>query len=231
MIPTRFSRARVTLGRLVLLAVAGAQIASSQLAAQDTEPAASVQRAAATPAKASDALFPRWQVGSSMFMLANAFPESPKFAQLNVGYRVTDRDVVSLEAITWTYDRPLGIPWGRAKDDKLENYPGSVRSVGVGVAYQRFLWRGAYAAGHALPLMQQYRDPAGRELQKGFQLFTTLRVGYHVPLFRKRWFVEPSIAMTAWPVNTNLPDSFEVRERKWSKYFLGEPGLHFGMRF
>ncbi len=222
MTASRFRRLCSRALPLATLTIAGFASGSTEVRAQSTVP---------SPAAAADAPYPRWQVGSSMFMAMNALPDPPKFFQFNAGYRVTNRDVVSLEAITWTYERPLGIPWGPSFDDKLENYPGDVRSFGVGVAYQRFLWRGAYAAAHALPLLQQYRDPAGREIQKGFQLFTTLRAGYHVPLFRKRWFIEPSIAMTAWPVNTNVPDSFAARDRKWSKYFLAEPGLHFGMRF
>jgi hypothetical protein len=37
--------------------------------------------------------------------------------------------------------------------------------------------------------------------------------------------------MTFWPINSNLPESFQREENKWKKYFLGEPGLHFGFRF
>ncbi len=45
----------------------------------------------------------RYFVGSSLFVAANLFPddEPPAFFQVNVGYRVTPKDVVSLEAITW----------------------------------------------------------------------------------------------------------------------------------
>lgn len=35
-----------------------------------------------------------------------------------------------------------------------EEYPGSVREYGLGVAYQRFLWKDAYTAVHALPLLK-----------------------------------------------------------------------------
>jgi hypothetical protein len=44
-------------------------------------------------------------------------------------------------------------------------------------------------------------------------------------------FVEPSLAITHWPITTNVPDSFAAKDRRWPTYFLGEPGLHFGVRF
>ena len=106
-----------------------------------------------------------------------------------------------------------------------------MRSYGIGVASQRFLWRGVYAQAHALPLLQQYRDVSGRRIQSGFMLFNTVRAGYYIPLFKARWFIEPSIVMTAWPINTNVPESFAARDRKWREHFAGEPGLHFGWRF
>ena len=59
----------------------------------------------------------------------------------------------------------------------------------------------------------------------------TYRLGYHVPLFKNRFFIEPSVAVTHWPINTNVPESFAALEHKWPKYFLLEPGLHFGYKF
>ena len=175
---------------------------------------------------------PRHHVGSSAFVsFTFLLEESPEFFQLNYGYRLTERDVLSVEAITWKYGAPLGIPYGPSKDDPREEYPGYVRAFGVGMAYQRFLWRNAYVALHALPLLQHYIDEANKRLQSGFQLFLTGRVGYHVGLFNNRFFLEPSIAFTSWPINTNLPASFAEQEAKWPSYFLFEPGLHFGVRF
>jgi hypothetical protein len=170
-------------------------------------------------------------VGSSLFMLGNLLSESPEFVQLNYGYRLTPRDALSVEVVTWRYYAPLGIPYGPSYESSDEKYPGSVREFGIGAAYQRTLWRGLYSAAHALPLLQHYQDENGQKIQSGFQLFLTGRLGYHVPLFSGRWFVEPSIAATAWPINTNVPDAFAALESKWPRYFLGEPGLHFGRRF
>ncbi len=109
-------------------------------------------------------------IGSSMFTLANlvSMDDPPSFYQLNYGYHVTPRDVVSLEALTWTYHAPLGIPYGPSRGSTAEAYPGSVREYGVGIAYQRFLWKGLYSAVHALPLLQEYRTPRGSESSAAF---------------------------------------------------------------
>lgn len=180
----------------------------------------------------SDPNYRRHFVGSSLFVLANLVPQSepPFFYQLNYGYRVTPKDVVSLEAITWRYHAPLGIPYGAKYGSEEERFPGHVRAYGVGVAYQRFIWKGLYSALHALPMRQTFVDSAGEKIGSGFQLFVTLRVGYHLELFANRFFLEPSIACTSWPINTGLPESFAKKEGKWPSYFLFEPGLHFGVK-
>jgi len=173
----------------------------------------------------------RHVVGSSVFLLGNFSKPSPQFFQLNYGYRLTRKSLISLEGITWRYTAPLGIPYGPSYGNKDEDYPGRVRGIGLGVAFQQLLWRGLYVAAHALPLHQRYTDRDGATLANGFQLFTTLRTGYQVNMRRERWFIEPSIAATAWPINTNVPAAFAALDRKWNKYFLFEPGLHFGRRF
>ncbi len=81
-------------------------------------------------------------IGSSLFMLANVvLDDPPSFYQLNIGYWLTRRDVISLEVITWRYTHPLGIPYGKSFGAEEEAYPGSVRGTGAGLAYQRYLWR------------------------------------------------------------------------------------------
>jgi hypothetical protein len=179
---------------------------------------------------APDGVFRRHFVGSSAFVMANLMPDPPSFYQLNYGYWLTKGDVLSLEAITWTYDAPLGIPYGPSKGSPDEAYPGYVRAYGVGLAYQRFLWKDSYSAIHAAPMFQKYIDEQNEKIQNGFQLFLTLRLGYHIRLFSDRFFMEPSVAFTHWPINTNLPESFRARESRWPNYFLFEPGLHLGFK-
>lgn len=193
--------------------------------------AATVTTSAAQESGAIKAPFQRHFIGSSLFMVANVTPNPPSFFQLNYGYRLSRKSALSVEAITWRYSAPLGIPWGPSFGKAEEEYPGRVRGVGVGIAYQRLLWRGLYAQAHALPLLQRYTDTNGARLQDGFQLFTTFRSGYQLKLFSDRWFLEPSVAATAWPINTGVPAAFAALDRKWNRYFLFEPGLHFGRRF
>lgn len=173
----------------------------------------------------------RHHVGSSAFVsFTFLLDRSPDFYQFNYGYRLTERDVLSAEAITWKYWAPLGIPHGTS--ETIENeYPGEVREFGVGAAYQRFFWKDAYVAVHALPLVQQYQDEGGERIQNGFQLFLTYRLGYHISLFGGRFFLEPSVAVTHWPINTNAPAAFAAQDSRWPNYLLFEPGLHFGIRF
>ena len=107
--------------------------------------------------------------------------------------------------------------------------PGEVQSFGAGLTYQRFFWKGLYGQIHSTAFRQNYLDLEGEKIQSGFQLFNTLRLGYHFEFFNNWLFIEPSVCMTWWPVNTNLPDSFQTVEDKWNNFFLGEPGLHFGI--
>ncbi len=171
-------------------------------------------------------------VSTSAFMLFNLLPDPPSFFQLNYGFRPTDVDTIIVEAMTWTYGAPLGIPlFGGDYGDSVHDYPGRVRSAGVGLAYQRYLWRGIYATLHVTPFWQTYYDEGGEFIQSGFQLFMVGRVGYHFDLWNDRIFIEPSIAATTWPINTNLPASFEEQEAGWPGYFLFEPGLNVGVNF
>lgn len=181
-----------------------------------------------------DSTYKKFFIGSSLFVLANLIPDQPNppsFYQLNFGYRLTPKDVVSIEAITWEYAWYNGIPWGKSFEAPEEKYPGSIREVGLAIAYQRFFWKGAYGAVHALNAKQTYLDENDNKIQNGYRLFMTYRVGYHIEFFKNTFFLEPSVAVTHWPVDTNVPASFAAVQNKWPNYFLFEPGLHFGIKF
>jgi len=171
-------------------------------------------------------------IGSTLFVLATPIlSPSPEYLQLNYGYRITTNDVISVEAITWAYHAPVGIPYGSVKDSQNYNFPGKVKGYGIGFAYKRFIWKKAYTAIHSTALHQNYLDLNNQIIKSGFQLFNTLRFGYQFQFFNNRLFLEPSLAFTYWPINTNLPSSFQIEEDKWPNYFLFEPGLHFGINF
>ncbi|MEQ8925152.1 MAG: hypothetical protein RLO81_05025 [Fulvivirga sp.] len=170
-------------------------------------------------------------IGSTFFLFGNLDQEnSPDFVQLNLGYRLTGRDVISLELKTWRYEWSLGIPYGDSYFADEEKFPGFIREYGFAIAYQRFWWKGLYTAVHVMPAWQRFVQD-GSKIDNGFQIFNTYRIGYHIKLFNDKFFIQPSLAVTHRPYHTEMPDSFKRLDDKWSKYFIGEPGLHFGFNF
>lgn len=176
----------------------------------------------------------KYFIGSTLWMLGNFIPDDPnppELVQLHFGYHITPKDVVSLELKTWRYAWPLGIPYGKSFQAPGENYPGHIKAFGIGLVYQRFWWKGAFTSIDAGNMLQKYMDEENKHIQDGYQLFMTYRLGYQFQFFKNRLFLEPSVAMTHWPINTNVPESFAKVDDKWSNYFLYEPGLHFGVKF
>lgn len=195
--------------------------------------ASSLRTASQAQPVQADSLFRLYYVGTSAFVTFNLLPipNPPSFYQLNVGRWLTKKDVVSLEAITWTYRHPLGIPYGPDYESDSLEYPGKVQAFGLGLAYQHFWWRGLYTQVHATPFLQKFKSNRGEATKTGFQLFTVARVGYHFAFWQNRLFLEPSVACTYWPINTGVPEGFKRQDRKYPNYFLLEPGLHLGYKF
>jgi hypothetical protein len=182
----------------------------------------------------TDSTYNRFFIGSTLFMLGNFIPDDPNapdFIQLNFGYRINPVDVVSIEVKTWKYAWPLGLPYGKSYQSPEEKYPGYIREFGIVLAYQCFIWKGAYTSVHAMNALQYYVNDDNKKIQNGYQLFMTYRLGYHFEFFKNRFFIEPGIAFTHWPINTNVPESFATLENRWPNYFLFEPGFHFGITF
>ena len=180
----------------------------------------------------SDSKFKECYIGSTLAMLGNfSATNKPDFVQLNLGYRITNKDVVSVELKTWKYAWPLGIPLGDSWESPQEKYPGYIREKGFALVYQHFWWKGLYTGIHMMNAWQSFVNEEGAKIDKGFQIFNTYRVGYHVKLFGHKFFIEPSLAVTHRPYHTEMPESFKRLDDKWSKFFIGEPGLHFGYNF
>jgi hypothetical protein len=164
--------------------------------------------------------------GSSLYLLGNFGPGNPVwFFQLNYGYRLTDKDNLIAEALTWTYYEPPGT-YGSSK----EFYPGKVRAYGIGLGYQRFHWKNLFTTFEPTFFLPQFYDTDDREIQKGFQVYLQFIVGYRFEFFKKRMFVEPAYAQKYWPVNTNFPASFAAIKNGKPKHKF-EPSLNFGLRF
>lgn len=179
-----------------------------------------------------DSTYDKCFIGTTAFVLGNLIPTNrPDFVQLNFGYRLTGKDVVSLELKTWKYAWSLGIPYGPSFEAPEEKFPGFIREFGFALVYQRFWWKGLYAGVHVMNAWQSFVDEEGEKIDSGFQIFNTYRIGYHIKLFNDRFFIEPSLAITHRPFHTEMPESFKQFDDKWSKFLFGEPGLHFGVNF
>jgi len=179
-----------------------------------------------------DTTYKKCYIGSTLFMLGNLSSKNkPDFIQLNLGYRITGKDVVSLELKTWKYAWSLGIPYGKSFEAPAEKFPGYIREYGFAVAYQHFWWKGLYAGVHVMPAWQTFVNDNGNKIDNGFQIFNTYRLGYHFKLFKDRFFIEPSFGITHRPYHTEMPEAFKQLDNKWSRFFVGEPGLHFGYNF
>lgn len=182
----------------------------------------------------STSTYKRWFVGSTLFLFGNlATTNPPDFVQVNVGYRITEKEFVTLEPKTWKYAWPNGIhsflnnSYGKPE----EEFPGYIREYGISVAYQRFLCKGLYAELNVMPSLQDIRNVEDIKIDNGFQIFNTYRLGYHIKLLKDRFFIQPSIAITHRVYHTTLPDGFKQLDDKWSKFVFGEPGFHFGYNF
>lgn len=168
--------------------------------------------------------FSRNSIGSSLFLLGN-IKDSVNFFQLNYGFRLTLKDNFIAEAITWTYYEPLGT-YGSSD----EFYPGKVKAYGIGLGYQRFLWKNLFTTVEPTFFLQQFFNTDDEHIQNGFQLYLQFILGYHFEFFQKRLFVEPAYAIKYCPVSTNVPASFEALDSGAPKYKF-EPSLNFGIRF
>lgn len=179
-----------------------------------------------------DTTYKKYFIGSTLLMLGNLDKvNNPEFIQLNFGYRITPKDAIFLELKRSKFAWPLGIPWGNSFDAPGENYPGYIRQNVLGLAYNRFWWKGLYTGVHAMNAFQKYYDEDNKKIANGFTLFMTYRLGYQFKLFKNRFFIEPSLGITHWPIKTNTPPAFAQKDSKWPKYFACEPGLHFGFNF
>ncbi len=180
-----------------------------------------------------DSTYRKWYVGSSFLMLGNLIPNDknpPEYIQLNVGYRITPKDVVCFDFKRSIYAWPLGLPFGPSFDAPGENYPGHARILAPTLGYQRFWWKGVYTSIRALNAFEKYFDENNKKIGNGYTLYLNFHLGYQFKFFKNRFFFEPAIGCSYWPIRHNLPESFKAVDKKWPNYFI-EPGLHFGFNF
>jgi hypothetical protein len=152
--------------------------------------------------------------------------------ELHFKYRITPKDIIGIKVATWKLFAPMGIPlWDPLLMKESEFYPGRLRESGIGVTYQRMLWKGLFATVEILPQLKTYLDENDKKIGNGFKLYTSYHLGYHISLFKDRMYIEPQIHCQYWPIDTNTPPGFKEKDDKWNNYFLFEPNLYIGVNF
>jgi len=184
----------------------------------------------------TESTYKKWFIGTSLFViLGNLFEDEnpPDFFQLDIGYRITGKDVVRFSPKTWKYAWPNGIhPFlNDAYKKPEERFPGYIREYGITFSYQRFIWKGLYAQLDVMPTLQHFMNDNGKKIDDGFQIFNSYRIGWHFKLFGDKFFFQPSICVTHRAYHTELPDGFKQLDDKWSKFIFPEPGLNIGFNF
>ena len=156
--------------------------------------------------------------------------------ELHVKRNLDDKNIIGIKLATWRLFQPMGILWWDGLLDKLnsesEFYPGHVRASGVGITYQRLLWKGLFATVEVLPQFQTYLDEHKNKVGDGFQLYNSYHLGYHITFGRhKRFFVEPQVHCQHWMFDKNAPEGFKALDNQWRNLFLFEPNLYLGVKF
>ena len=152
--------------------------------------------------------------------------------EFHAGYKLTPKDRIGIKVTTWKLFAPMGIPiLDAVEQEESTFFPGKLSEWGIGVTYQRMLWKGLFAAIEVSPLFKTYLDENGKEIGDGFKLYTSYHIGYHMRLFKSRFYIEPQIHCNYWPIDTKAPQSFQEEENKWNNYILFEPNLYIGIKF
>jgi hypothetical protein len=156
--------------------------------------------------------------------------------ELHIKRNLDAKNIVGLKFATWRLFQPMGITWWDGLLDKIDSesefYPGHVRETGLGVTYQRMLWKGLFATVEVLPQFQTYLDEEGNKVGDGFKLYNSYHIGYHIAFGKqKQFFIEPQTHCQHWMFDNNAPEGFKELDDKWKHYFLFEPNLYFGIKF
>jgi hypothetical protein len=178
--------------------------------------------------------FYKFSVGTAYHTFLNFGEEKTNthHYEFHFGYLLSPKDKIGIKVATWKMYAPMGMPMKeQLKFDESNNYPGRVRESGIGLTYQRMLWKGLFATIEILPQLKTYLDENENKIGKGFKLYTTYHLGYHFPLFKNRMYIEPQIHCNYWPIDTNTPSYFNEIEKGWNNYFLFEPNIYIGIKF
>ncbi|MCP3928201.1 MAG: hypothetical protein GY705_03765 [Bacteroidetes bacterium] len=161
---------------------------------------------------------------------------SNQMIELHVKRNLDNKNIVGVKFVTWRLFQPMGITYWDGLFDKLETesefYPGYLRETGIGITYQRMLWKGLFATVEVVPQFQTYMDLDGNKIGNDFKLYNSYHLGYRIEFFKKkRFFIEPQVHCNQWMFDNNAPDGFKQLDDKWRNYFLFEPNIYLGINF
>lgn len=162
--------------------------------------------------------------------------QNVQMVELHIKRNLDNKNIIGLKFATWRLFQPMGITWWDGLLDKLETesefYPGHVRETGIGISYQRMLWKGLFATVEVLPQYQTYMDLDGNKLGNGFKVYNSYHLGYHISIGKKkRFFIEPQVHSQHWMFDNKAPAGFKELDDKWRNYFLFEPNIYVGFNF
>ena len=176
----------------------------------------------------------KFSVSTTWLTFMNFGPEETNthHYEFHFGYQITPKDKIGIKVATWKLFAPMGIQlWDSLFRQESEFFPGRLKETGIGITYQRMLWKGLFVSTEIYPLWKTYLDENKKKTGDGFKLYTSYHLGYHIPLFKNRMYIEPQIHCNYWPIDSKAPKGFEEKEKKWNNYFLFEPNLYFGISF
>lgn len=185
-------------------------------------------------AEKEPAPFRRYTVNTTWYSFANFGDEKTNthHYEFHVEYRLSSKDKIGIKLTTWKLFAPMGMSMQeQLKFDENNFYPGRLAEKGIGITYQHFLWKGLFAQVEMSPLLKTYLDESDKKIDNGFKLYTSWHLGYHIPLFKDRFYIEPQIHSNYWPIDTEAPAGFKIEDEKWNNYFLFEPNLYIGINF
>lgn len=162
----------------------------------------------------------------------NWLGEDLEMYEFHLTYDLTPRDTIGIKAATWKLVKPMGIQlWEDDFMTKDGYFDGRVFEKGIGITYQRFLWKRLFASIEIMPMHKAFWDKDDKEVGQGFRLYTTYHLGYKFEFFNKRFFIEPQVHCNYWPINTSGPRGFKEKVDDYNNFFLFEPNVYFGVKF
>lgn len=176
----------------------------------------------------------KFSVGTTFLSFTNFETEktNTQHYELHFRYKFSQKDRIGIKIATWKMFAPMGMPiLEQLKFDERNFYPGRLREDGIGITYQRMLWKGLFTTVEIMPQLKTYIDKDRNKIGNGFKLYTSYHLGYHISMLKNRLWIEPQIHCQYWPIDTNTPGSFKEKESKWNNYFLFEPNIYIGINF